>query len=225
MVCSTRRRRSTDTQPRSSAWRWWFARSLGSGLRWLVCAVGLVLAGWACSSQSALEDYGPAPTFALQDQTGQPFSSDQLAGRVALADFIYTSCQDTCPLLTANMARVQDRLKREGLFGERVVLLSFSLDPERDTPAVLAQYGARFGADESGWKLLTGQTEVLAQLAQDFKLGRPIPLPPSAQNPAINLAHSNRFILIDQGGRVRGYYAGEDLDTEAVLRDIRRLLG
>lgn len=180
--------------------------------------------GVGCSSEPPLEDFGPAPRFALQDQTGHGFASDQIAGRVALADFIYTSCQDSCPLLTAHMARVQELLKREGLFADRVVLLSFSLDPERDTPPVLAQYGARYGADESGWKMLTGQTEVLAQLAQDFKLGRPIPMPPSPQNPAINLAHSNRFILIDQDGRIRRYYAGEDLDVEAVLRDIRRLL-
>jgi protein SCO1/2 len=121
------------------------------------------------------------------------------------------------------MGQVQEQLKAEGLFGERVVLLSFSLDPPRDTPPVLAAYGERFGADPGGWKMLTGDPEALAQMAQDFKLGRPIPLPPTAESPVINLAHSNRFVLIDGHGQVRAYYRGEELNVDEVVRDIRRL--
>jgi cytochrome oxidase Cu insertion factor (SCO1/SenC/PrrC family) len=183
----------------------------------------VTLAGSGCRQEPQLAALGGAPSFTLMDQTGSPFSLADLGGRVALANFIYTSCTDTCPLLSATMGQVQEQLKAEGLFGSKVALLSFSLDPERDTPATLMAYGERFGVDHSGWKMLTGQTEQLAQIADDFKLGRPILLPPSPQNSAINLAHSNRFVLIDREGQVRAYYRGEELDVQEVVRDLRRL--
>jgi cytochrome oxidase Cu insertion factor (SCO1/SenC/PrrC family) len=188
-------------------------------------ALGLLttLAGSGCRQEPQLATFGPAPSFALTDQSGSRFSSADLGGRVALANFIYTSCTDTCPLLSATMGQVQEQLKAEGLFGSKVALLSFSLDPDRDTPPALMAYGERFGVDRSGWKMLTGETELLAQIADDFKLGRPILLPPSPQNPAITLGHSNRFVLIDREGQVRAYYRGEELDVQEVLRDLRRL--
>jgi cytochrome oxidase Cu insertion factor (SCO1/SenC/PrrC family) len=203
-------------------------RSNKAGAYWRVGLVGLglmlILVGSGCRQEPQLATFGAAPSFALTDQSGSPFSSADLRERVALANFIYTSCTDTCPLLSATMGQVQEQLKAEGLFGSKVALLSFSLDPERDTPPRLMAYGERFGVDHSGWKMLTGQTEQLAQIADDFKLGRPILLPPSAQNPAIILAHSNRFVLIDREGQVRAYYRGEELDIQEVLRDLRRLV-
>jgi len=182
-----------------------------------------LLAVLACKQEPPLPSYGAAPRFTLTDQLGAPFGSDDIGGRIALADFIYTSCQDACPLLTANMARVQEQLKAEGRLGQKVVLLSFSLDPERDNPSALQSYGERFGVDSSGWKLLTGSKDVLEGAAEDFKIGRPIALPPSAQNPAINLAHSGRFVLIDTSGQVRAYYRGDELVVDDVMRDIRLL--
>ena len=193
---------------------------------WAIGWLGLLLAlsaSLACRQEPPLPAYGAAPTFSLTDQRGSPFGSGDLGGRVALANFIYTGCTDTCPLLSATMGQVQEQLKADGLFGSKIVLLSFSLDPPRDTPPVLAAYGERFGADPDGWKMLTGPTEALGQLAQDFKLGRPIPLPLDAKNPVINLAHSNRFVLVDGDGQVRAYYQGDALDVDAVIGDIRRL--
>ena len=200
----------------SAAARPWALAQLGLGLL-------LLVSGAACKQEPQLQAFGPAPRFSLTDQRGDSFASDDLAGRVTLANFIYTSCTDTCPLLSATMGQVQDQLKNDGLFGNRAVLLSFSLDPQRDTPPVLAAYGERFAADPAAWKLLTGDPEALAQLAQDFKLGRPIPLPTSAESPLVNLAHSNRFVLIDGSGQVRAYYPGEELNVAEVVRDIKRL--
>src|SRR5207253_3114150 len=102
----------------------------------------------------------------------------------------------TCPLLSATMGQVQEQLRAEGLFGSKALLLSFDVDPEYDRPPVLAAYAEHFKADGAGWKMLTGPTEALAQIGDDFKLGRAVPLPPSETNPAINLAHSNRFVLV-----------------------------
>jgi len=194
--------------------------SRSAGLRAALLALLVTL---ACKPEPPLPTFGASPRFSLTDQQGAPFSSDDLGGRLALADFIYTSCQDACPLLTANMARVQEQLKADGRLGQKVVLLSFSLDPERDTPAALRAYGERFGVDASGWKMLTGSKEALEQAAEAFKLGRPILLPPTQQNPAINLAHSNRVVLVDTSGQVRAYYRGDELDPEDVMRDIRKL--
>jgi protein SCO1/2 len=207
----------------SNALRWMGRRGLGRAPLALLGSGLFLLVGLACRPETPLPSLGAAPSFALTDQRGSPFASADLRGRPALANFIYTSCTDTCPLLSASMGQVQEQLKADGLFGEKTVLLSFSLDPQRDTPAVLAAYGERFGADPSGWKMLTGEAEAIGQLAQDFKLGRPIPMPPSAENPVINLAHSNRFVLIDGQGQIRAYYRGEELHVDEVLRDLRRL--
>src|SRR5687768_5800855 len=186
--------------------------------------VVLLLFGAACRPEPALPTFGTMPEFSLVDQSGVPFSSGDLGQRVVLANFIFTSCVDTCPLLSATMGRVQEQLKAEGVYGSRTLLLSFSLDPERDTPAMLTAYGERFDVDHAGWRMLTGSSDAVGNLAQELKLGRPIPIPPAPGGPAINLAHSNRFVLVDPTGQVRGYYPGEELNVDEVVRDIRRLL-
>jgi protein SCO1/2 len=176
-----------------------------------------------CRSEPPLPTLGPAPNFDLIDQQGRPFRTSDVGHRVVVANFIYTSCTDACPLLTAQMARLQDQLRSAGLLGNRVMLLSFSLDPERDTPRVLQDYGEHFGVDPEGWRLLTGSVESLSQIAQDFKLGRPVPLPLDERNPAINLAHSNLFVLVDPSGQIRTTYPGDAFEILDVMRDIQRL--
>jgi protein SCO1/2 len=103
------------------------------------------------------------------------------------------------------------------------MLRSFSLDPERDTSELPRRYGERFGVDADDWRLLTGPVETIGQIAQDFELGRPIPLPLDQRNPAVNLAHSNRFVLVDASGQLRTIYSGESLQIHEVVREIQRL--
>jgi protein SCO1/2 len=177
-----------------------------------------------CRQEQPLPTFGSLPSFTLTDQGGRPFSSDDLSGRVALIDFIYTSCADSCPLLSANMRQVQQALKADGLLASRVMLLSLSIDPERDRPEVLRTYAERFGAEPEGWKFLTGSADTIGEVGQGLKLGRAIPLPPSPTQPVVNLAHSNRFVLVDGSGQVRAYYPGEALVLEDVLRDVKRLV-
>ena len=176
-----------------------------------------------CRGEPPLPTIGPAPHFDLLDQQGRSVRTSDLGQRVVVANFIYTSCTDTCPLLTAQMASLQDQLRSAGLLGNRVLLLSFSLDPERDTPRVLQDYGEHFGVDPDGWRLLTGPVDSLSQIAQDFKLGRPVPLPLDERNPAINLAHSNRFVLVDASGQLRTTYPGDSFEIGDLMRDIQRL--
>ncbi len=166
-----------------------------------------------CRRGSDLPVLGAAPPFTLTDQTGQPFGSADVKGRVVIADFIYTRCTDACPLLSATMRDLQERLKTEGLFGSQVVLLSFSVDPQYDTPEVLAQYGQRFHADPAGWRFLTGDVDVVHHLLQDgFKVGAAEPAAGRGNDPG--LLHTSRFVLIDRSGQIRGYPGFDEVFDE-----------
>src|SRR4030088_649635 len=115
----------------------------------VVVAAGCI----ACQPQPALDTFGRVPDFQLIDQTGATFASSSLAGRVTLLDFVYTHCTDACPLLSATFQQAQRKLAEAQLLGSRVMLVSLSVDPQHDTPAVLAEYGQQFKADSTSWKL------------------------------------------------------------------------
>ncbi len=182
----------------------------------------------------ALDDYGEAPSWTLTDQLGRQVDSDGLRGEVVVANFIYTNCRDTCPLLSHRMQLLQRRLREEGLLGERVQLLSFSTDPDRDTPEVLRTYSASFQADPKSWRFLTGrEAEMRRIVVGGFKLGveeAPLEATPHAHGDgsthrhSYDVMHSNRFVLVDGRGRIRALYDGTELDIDRVVRDIRRLL-
>src|SRR5215216_4715520 len=112
---------------------------------YLVLASGLL----ACQPQPQLEVFGRMPEFSLVDQTGAAVASEGLAGRVTLLDFVYTHCTDACPLLSATFQQTQRKLADERLLGSKVMLISLSVDPQHDTPPVLAEYGQQFKADPS----------------------------------------------------------------------------
>jgi protein SCO1/2 len=114
----------------------------------------LALAHSTAADNERLPTIGPAPDFALTSQDGAPVSLGDFRGKVLAVTFIFTSCADTCPLLTAKMAHVQDALGAD--FGARIAFVSITVDPERDTPAVLKDYAKTFGADLKGWAFLTG---------------------------------------------------------------------
>lgn len=163
-----------------------------------------------------------APDFSLTDQDGRPFTSNDLLGRVVLADFIYTTCPDICPLISGSMGQLRDELRRTRLLGNKAVLVSFSVDPDRDTRDVLRVYGSRFGAVPAEWHFLTGdRADVEDLLVAGFKLGRPFR--GSRPDGGTELTHTSRVVLIDPRGQVRALYHGEALDVQSVVADIRRL--
>ncbi len=199
----------------------------------LLFFVGLLV---ACQPKQAstLEVFGEVPPFTLTDDSGRSVSSDELRGKVVVANFIYTSCQDICPLLSVQMQGLQERLRRENLLGRSVQLLSFTVDPARDTPPVLREVAQRHRADPDGWHFLTGPEDVVVPLIVDgFHLGvdalpPPTTVPGSHQGATdhgeqYEVMHSGRFILLDQQGRIRAYYQGPELDPERVLADIQAL--
>ena len=198
-------------------------RQVGTAPRLLVLAVSLlVVVGLACRPQSTLPVLWQGPDFALVDQTGRPFASSELAGKVMVANFIFTTCTDICPLLSGTMARVRDELRSARLLGDKAMLVSFSVDPEQDTPAALAEYGARFGADPAEWKLLTGDRKQIDDLLlSGYKVGAPPRIAMPGATPEI--VHTNRFALVDGRGQVRAVLSGDDLDVPRLVEEVRRL--
>lgn len=204
----------------------------------LLLALAAIRSGVLSQGQlpDTVGDFGAAPAFALTDQLERPVSSDMFRGKVLIANFIYTSCNDICPLLSVQMQRLQNRLRREQLLGSHVQLLSFTVDPVRDTPVVLRNYAQRHNADPDTWRFLTGPEDTVKPLiVEGFRLGVQA-LPPAtatrslddngaATNTEYEVMHSGRFVLIDKQGRIRAYYDGQEVDLERVVRDIRGLVG
>lgn len=139
---------------------------------------------------------GEVPRFRLVDQAGRPLDSQSLRGRVWVADFIFTSCGGACPEMSRKMSLLQKKLPGE------VQLVSVSVDPVRDSPPVLAAYAAQYGADPNRWHFLTGSPEAVQTLVQKgFRLSVA-----EGGSPEEPITHSQRFVLVDQEGRIRGYY-------------------
>jgi len=174
-------------------------------------------------SQQPLEQmlgYGAVPDFSLVERNGSVIDLAQLRGTIWVADFIYTSCQDTCPLQTAEMAKLQGHLRDT----PGVTLVSFSVDPQKDTPAALSQYADRFRADAKRWLFLTGPKDQITHLVQKgFRLSA-VPAAPSGSDADVIL-HSTRFVLVDQQAQIRGYYDSRDAGAMQRLRqDVAGLL-
>jgi protein SCO1/2 len=161
---------------------------------------------------------GQLGAFALTNQDGLPFGTPQVAGSVLLVNFVFTRCPSVCPVLTKTMSQVQGRLKGTG---KSIQLLSISVDPEHDTPAVLKAYAKSFGARHDTWNFLTGSKEDIRKLVVDnFKsaLEYPVSDDKSDMSPAFDIAHGEHFVLIDQIGRIRAYERIKDSN------DINRLM-
>lgn len=166
----------------------------------------------ACSHHNPpLDVFGTVPQFQLTAQTGQPFNSQVLAGKIWVADFIYTTCPGPCPRMTSQMREVQDAVKDL----PDVRLVSFTVDPANDTPPVLTAYAKVHGASPALWYFLTGPVPTLQMLDRDaFKLG----------NIDGTLEHSTRFVLVDRQGQIRAYYdTSEPSSIQKVISDVRSL--
>lgn len=213
--------------------------------------LGGLLAAWlaGCSIWPAARPpvLWDAPAFTLTDETGHSFSSTSLTGRVWLVDFIYTYCPDVCPIyLSPKMQALQTRALK-GRLGDRVALVSITVDPRRDTPAVLADYAGRFGADPTIWRFLTGPQATIDALLQDgFKVGSAVradtvmvgqtgavsmtmPLTATAQpvqgdSAAYTLVHSADFLLIDRHGKVRGVFDSTTVSADEIFAAMQGLL-
>jgi protein SCO1/2 len=155
--------------------------------------------------QRTVSSYGRVPDFTLINQDGKNFGSADLRGKIWIADFIYTTCPGPCPMISNRMSELQEPLKKTD-----VHLVSFSVDPAKDTPQVLRGYAEKLGAEQGRWDFLTGPQSTIYNLSRDgFKLAvgeeKGVPI------------HSTRMILVDRHGEIRGYYDAAEADAVTKL--------
>lgn len=163
-----------------------------------------------------INTYGQVPQFRLTNQENRPFGSDELRGKVWIADFIYTTCPGPCPMISTRMGELEKPLKNTD-----VQLVSFSVDPEKDTPQVLHGYAENLHADARRWNFLTGDRSAIYALIRDgFKLGVS-----DGSEEVGQPVHSSRVALVDRRGAIRGYYDATEADAVTkLLADTNHLL-
>jgi protein SCO1/2 len=188
----------------------------------LIPIVTLVLLLWlrhievAALQQRTVSSYGTVPAFQLVNQNGQSFGSAQLAGKIWIADFVYSTCPGPCPMISSRMSELQKPLEKTD-----VHLVSFSVDPEKDTPQVLHGYAEKLQADPARWDFLTGAKSAIYKLSHDgFKLA----VSDGSDEQGIPV-HSTRMVLVDRHGEIRGYYDATEADAVTkLIADTNHLL-
>jgi protein SCO1/2 len=163
-----------------------------------------------------IRSYGTVPNFQLTNQNNQPFGSTQLAGKIWIADFIFTSCPGPCPMVSSRMGELQRPLEKTD-----VHLVSFSVDPEKDTPDVLRGYAEKLKAQPARWDFLTGSKSTIYDLSKNgFKLA----VLDGSEEAGVPV-HSTRIVLVDRHGEIRGYYEATAPDAVTkLLADTSHLL-
>ena len=166
--------------------------------------------------------FGKVPDFALIQANGKPFTNADLRGKVWIADFIFTHCSGVCPLMSAKMSALTHEFEKNP--GMRFV--SFSVDPEHDTPEILAKYAERFKAPPDRWFFLTGDKEQIFKLSiQHFHLGVEDISPEEREALDQSVRHSAKVVLVDRQGQIRGYYdTDEQSNSTKLINDARLLL-
>lgn len=167
-------------------------------------AVSLVQANWKVAD------------FNYTDENKQPFGLADLKGKVWLANMIFTKCQSICPVTTAHMSKLQSKLAKQGL---SIPIVSFSVDPKRDTPKAMKAYGKKFGADFSTWHFVTGYSP--AEIKQFARKSFKSPISKIANTD--QYTHSSSFFLINQSGQIMARYDGLKPPYKKIIEDIQKL--
>jgi protein SCO1/2 len=194
--------------------------SLRQILFFLICFCSIFIADCSKVKQEPIPVLGTLPDFSLTERSGQPLGLKDLRGHVWVADFIFTNCAGTCPMMTTAMTEIQKTALAEKW--DDVKLVSITVDPERDSPKVLQRFADGYGALKDRWYFLTGDGAAIQQLAnKGFLLSAATSTGGSTEEPII---HSNRFVLVDRQARIRGYYDGTDEEgVKQLLKDLNKL--
>jgi protein SCO1/2 len=186
----------------------------------LIALVGVALLGGGTSveahpakTNARLSRIGPAPDFALTLQDGARIGLADLRGKVVVVTFIYATCADTCPLLTAKLVGIQRQLGTDGV---RVRFVAITVDPEKDTPEALRRYAEGHGAKAPGWMFLTGTADEIGDVARRYGIY-------VRKRPAGDVDHTFLTSVIDGYGVLRVQYQGVRFDPGEFLRDLRSL--
>lgn len=170
--------------------------------------------------QKPLPELGHVGPFALVNQQGEALSAENLRGKVWVAAFFFTRCPTICPRITRRLRALQIAAQSGP---QPPTLVSFSVDPDNDTPPVLLAYAKQYGADLRTWSFLTGDLDTVKRTVVDgFKLALDGKADPGAENGGI--IHGSHLVLVDRQLTIRGYYRTDDEDDmKQVLEDAARL--
>lgn len=159
-----------------------------------------------CASDTA-QHY--IPDFVFTNQEGKTVGRDDMEGYVTIVDFFFTSCPSICPIMSDEMERVNDMFRDH----PEVRIMSISIDPEYDSPEILQEYADKHHAEAGKWDFLTGDKLETYRLA---RCGFVIPTIDGMGVPD-DFVHSDKFVLVDRQGRIRGYYSGTDREAVDLL--------
>jgi protein SCO1/2 len=174
----------------------------------------------ACKGGEPLPRLAEVPEFRLRDQNGRELERAALRGKVWVAGFMFSRCPDVCPLLTAKMASVRTQLLPER---SQLRFVSFSVDPEHDTPEVLKKFAREHNADRPDWSFLTGPLQLVQDVVvKGFK--QTISPAPEEAGKAYSILHGSHFVLVDRALQIRGYYPSDETGLLRLARDVRVLL-
>jgi protein SCO1/2 len=162
--------------------------------------------------------YHSIADFAFVNQIGDTIRKEDMAGKIYVADFFFTTCPTICPVMKKEMLRVYEQFKGEPNFR----ILSHSIDPTHDTQAVLKDYAEKLGVpDVATWNFLTGDQEKIFEIGQTSYMTTTMA---DDMEPG-GFLHSGAFLLVDQQGRIRGVYDGTKTEqVDRLLADIPKLL-
>lgn len=191
-------------------------RKLNAGIVPIVALVWSLACTVIPAVAESLPKIKPAPEFTLTNQDGKRLAFKDLRGKVLAVTFIFASCADTCPLLTAKLAGIQNRLGSD--FGSKVYFVSITVDPQRDTPDVLKRYAEAYKANPAGWKFLTGTPSEIHDVAKRYGIY-------AKKNSRGDVDHTFLTSLVDQNGILRVQYMGVQFNPEEMLRDLQNLMG
>jgi protein SCO1/2 len=194
-------------------------------LLWFLIAFGVYAAvQWFGKKESRLPVYGKTVNgkphtiseFSLMDQEGKIMGTDQWKDRIVVANFFFTHCPSICPKMNANLKNVEIAFSEES----GILINSFTVDPERDSPRQLAAYAKRFSVNADKWKMFTGDKKEIYRLARKSFLLTAADGDGGPQD----FIHSDKLVLIDKHRRIRGYYSGTETgEVEQLISDIKKL--
>ena len=190
-------------------------RTLIAGILWGMGIMWSFVFAASLGMAESLPKIKPAPEFTLTNQDGNRLALKELRGKVLAITFIFASCTDTCPLLSAKMVGIQDRLGPA--FGPQVFFLSITVDPERDTPPILKRYAEAHNANMAGWAFLTGSAGEIREVARNYGIYY-------QKRPRGDVDHTFLTSLVDRNGILRVQYIGVRFNPNEMLRDLQALL-
>lgn len=169
---------------------------------------------WQRYKGPSLPEFGAVPAFSLTTNDHRTFTDQDFRDKVTITDFIFTTCAGPCPIMSGQVQELQSTLGGNS----SIQFVSFSVDPETDTPEVLTEYANRFGAIKDRWVFLTGPKEVIYDAIRNgFHL--------AIEDDENAIAHSTKFVLVDTEGEIRGYYdSEEDGSMKKLVEDAKSLL-